>query len=193
VKELYHYLDATPTHSYLKMLYRYPQRAFPYQQLLDENRKRDRTQTEYDLPDTGIFDDGRWFDVVVEYAKAEAEDILMRVTVRNRGPERAVIHVAPQLCFRNNWSWKPGATLPSFCSRLEEPFWCGMWTRRTGMLDRRGAAEPFTGHETNQQRSMARQKAPTQGRVPEYIVHGRREAVNPSTTDQGGILAEAGD
>ena len=97
VKELYYYLDATPTHSYLKMLYKYPQREFPYAQLVEENRRRGKDQPEFELLDTGIFDDDRYFDVFVEYAKAGPEDILMRVTVHNRGPEAATIHLLPQL------------------------------------------------------------------------------------------------
>src|SRR5687768_17228078 len=92
VKEIYYYLDATPTHSYLKMLYKYPQREFPYAQLLEENRRRDKKQPEFELIDTGIFDDDRYFDVFVEYAKAGPEDILMLITVHNRGPEEAAIH-----------------------------------------------------------------------------------------------------
>src|SRR5437868_13792361 len=107
-KELYYYLDATPTHSYLKMLYKYPQREFPYERLVEENarRKGDSSQPEFDLLATGIFDDDRYFDVFIEYAKAGPEDILMRVTVHNRGPEAATIHLLPQLWFRNAWSWK---------------------------------------------------------------------------------------
>ena len=114
VKELYHYLDATPTHSYLKMLYKYPQREFPYRQLVEENarRKGDASQPEFELLDTGIFDDDRYFDVFTEYAKAGPEDILMRVTVHNRGPEEATIHLLPQLWFRNTWSWKQNSGKP---------------------------------------------------------------------------------
>jgi Glycosyl hydrolase family 63 C-terminal domain len=112
VKEVYYYLDATPTHSYLKYLYKYPQRAFPYTQLIEENRRRGKTQPEFELIDTGIFDDDRYFDVFVEYAKAGHEDIFMQVTVRNRGPETATIHVLPQLWFRNTWSWREGARRP---------------------------------------------------------------------------------
>jgi len=112
VKEIYYYLDATPTNSYLKMLYKYPQREFPYAQLLEENQRRGKDQPEFELLDTGIFDDDRYFDVFVEYAKASPEDILMRITVHNRGPEAASIHVIPQLWFRNTWSWKKGADKP---------------------------------------------------------------------------------
>jgi hypothetical protein len=111
-KELYYYLDATPTHSYLKMLYKYPQREFPYAQLAEENRRRGKDQPEFELLDTGIFDDDRYFDVFVEYAKAGPDDILMFVTAHNRGPETATIHLLPQLWFRNTWSWRNGAAKP---------------------------------------------------------------------------------
>ncbi|MGE0552510.1 MAG: glucosidase [Gemmatimonadales bacterium] len=105
VKELYYFLDATPSHSYLKMLYKYPQAAFPYQDLVEENRRRGIGAPEYELLDTGVFDEDRYFDVVVEYAKTGPDDLLMRVTLENRGPEAATIHVLPQLWFRNTWSW----------------------------------------------------------------------------------------
>ncbi|MCL4792194.1 MAG: glucosidase, partial [Gammaproteobacteria bacterium] len=99
VKELYYYLDATPTHSYLRMLYKYPQAGFPYARLLDENRQRGISGPEYELMDTGVFDDDRYFDVFVEYAQATPEDILMRITAVNRGPEAAPLHILPQLWF----------------------------------------------------------------------------------------------
>ena len=112
VKELYYYLDATPTHSYLKMLYKYPQEEFPYSQLVEENHRRGKDQPEFELLDTGIFSDDRYFDVFVEYAKAGPEDLLMLVTIHNRGPEQATIHILPQLWFRNTWSWKANSTKP---------------------------------------------------------------------------------
>ncbi|HEU4694996.1 MAG TPA: hypothetical protein VFS23_41805, partial [Vicinamibacterales bacterium] len=105
VKEYYFYLDSTPTHSYMKYLYKYPQAEYPYEAILNANRTRDKKSSEYELLDTGIFDQDRYFDVVVEYAKAEPEDILVRITVHNRGPEPAAIHVLPTLWFRNTWSW----------------------------------------------------------------------------------------
>jgi hypothetical protein len=105
VKELYYYLDATPTHSYLKMLYKYPQQEFPYEALLAENRRRSRKDPEYELQDTGIFNDNKYFDVFIEYAKASPQDILMKITVFNRGTEPAPIHILPTLWFRNTWSW----------------------------------------------------------------------------------------
>ncbi len=113
VKELYYYLDATPTHSYLKMLYKYPQGLFPYEQLLAENRRRGRDDPEYELLDTGVFADNRYFDVFIEYAKASPVDVLMQVTAWNRGPAAAEIHLLPQLWFRNTWSWKAGSRRPT--------------------------------------------------------------------------------
>ncbi|MCY2968811.1 MAG: glucosidase [Planctomycetota bacterium] len=112
VKELYYYLDATPTHSWLRMLYKYPQREFPYHQLLAESRSRGRLDPEFELLDTGIFDDDRYFDVFVEYSKEGPQDILMRIEVHNRGPAAATIHLLPQLWFRNTWSWSEGAERP---------------------------------------------------------------------------------
>jgi hypothetical protein len=105
VKECYFYLDGTPTHSYLKALYKYPQREYPYAWLVEENRRRGKSDSEFELADTGVFDDGRYFDVTAEYAKATPEDILIRVTIANRGPEAASLHVLPTLWFRNTWSW----------------------------------------------------------------------------------------
>ncbi len=105
VKEYYFYLDSTPTHSYMKYLYKYPQREYPYGDLIETNKRRSREDMEYELLDTGIFDDDRYFDVFVEYAKSEPEDLLIKITVHNRGPEAAQIHLLPTLWFRNTWSW----------------------------------------------------------------------------------------
>jgi hypothetical protein len=113
VKEYYFYLDSTPTHSYMKYLYKYPQREFPYGELVETNRRRSREELEYELIDTGVFDDDRYFDVFLEYAKGGPDDILIRVTVHNRGPEAARLHVLPTLWFRNTWSWKAGTPKPS--------------------------------------------------------------------------------
>src|SRR5205085_1555211 len=112
VKEYYFYLDSTPTHSYMKYLYKYPQAEFPYARLVEENRRRDKLSTEFELIDTGIFDDDRYFDVFVEYAKASPEDILVRINVVNRGPETAELRVLPALWFRNTWSWNGDAARP---------------------------------------------------------------------------------
>src|SRR3954453_16553315 len=113
VKELYYYLDSTPTHSYMKYLYKYPQAAFPYSDLVEENRRRGRAGREYELLDTGVFDEDRYFDVFVEYAKAGVEDICVRIEVANRGPDAAELDLLPTLWFRNTWSWGKGATAPS--------------------------------------------------------------------------------
>ena len=113
VKEVYHYLDATPSHAYLRARYRYPQRPFPYERLVAESARRTRDDPEFELADTGVFDDGRWFDVVVEYAKADADDIVIRIAATNRGPESSPLHLLPTLWFANTWSWgrdpRPGA------------------------------------------------------------------------------------
>jgi hypothetical protein len=113
VKELYYYLDATPSHSYLKMLYKYPQAEFPYGWLVAENHRRTRLDPEFELIDTGLFDQNRYFDVFVEYAKADTEDILIRITVHNRGPEQASLHLLPTLWFRNTWDWGYSNVQPS--------------------------------------------------------------------------------
>src|SRR5689334_1906766 len=105
VKEYYYYLDSTPTHSYMKMLYKYPQRAFPYADLVETNRRRGKLEPEYELIDTGVFDEDRYFDVFIEYAKADPNDMLIRISATNRGPEPAELHLLPTLWFRNTWSW----------------------------------------------------------------------------------------
>jgi len=183
VKELYYHLDATPTNSYLKMLYKYPQREYPYQHLVDENRRRTRSQPEYELLDTGLFDDDRYFDVFVEYAKGAPDDMLMLVTVVNRGPDPATLHVLPQLWFRDTWTWKPGAPKPSI--RLAD----GALVAEHGRLGEYrllAAGSPewlFTENETNFKRLFGLE---TPGHVKdafhEYVVNGNRAAVNPSLT-----------
>ncbi len=112
VKEYYYYLDSTPTHSYMKALYKYPQSPFPYSDLAGTNRARSRTESEYELIDTGIFDQNRYFDIFIEYAKNDVDDILVRATVINRGPDRATLHLLPTVWFRNTWSWGYGAPRP---------------------------------------------------------------------------------
>src|SRR5690349_6107901 len=112
VKEYYFYLDSTPTHSYMKYLYKYPQREFPYCDLVSCNKQRSRDDCEYELLDTGVFDQDRYFDVFIEYAKVDADDILIRVSAHNRGPEAATIHLLPTLWFRNTWSWGDEGSKP---------------------------------------------------------------------------------
>ena len=105
VKEYYFYLDSTPTHSYMQMLYKYPQAEFPYKALVDENRRRGRSQPEFELYDSGVFRENRYFDIFTEYAKGSDEDIFIRITAWNRGPDPATLHLLPTLWFRNTWSW----------------------------------------------------------------------------------------
>ena len=182
VKELYYYLDATPTHSYLKMLYKYPQREFPYAQLVEENRRRGKDQPEFELLDTGIFDDDRYFDVFVEYAKAGPEDILMQVTVHNRGPEAADIYLLPQLWFRNTWSWnnsgKPSLTRTQRAAVLARHAVLGDYVLRCD-----GQAEfLFCDNETNFHRLFGfaiPAGCHFKDAFHEYVVHGNRAAVNP--------------
>src|SRR5467141_2945132 len=112
VKEYYFYLDSTPTHSYMKYLYKYPQNAYPYADLIETNRRRGRNDWEYELLDTGVFNDDRYFDVFVEYAKATPNDILIQITIENRGPEAANLRLLPTIWFRNIWSWKAGEPRP---------------------------------------------------------------------------------
>ena len=153
VKEHYFYLDATPTHSYLKMLYKYPQRAYPYADLVAENGRRGEDTLEYELLDTGVFADDRYFDVFVEYAQAEPGDILMKITAWNRGPLDADLHLIPQLVLRNTWTWEPGAIKPGLRAIKNngvaiEPAELGM-----ACLYYDGAAELlFTENETNMPR-----------------------------------------
>jgi hypothetical protein len=120
VKEYYFYLDSTPTHSYMKYLYKYPQAAYPYTNLVETSRHRSRHAFEYELLDTGVFDQDRYFDVFVEYAKAAPEDIFIHITIYNRGPDVATVHVLPTLWFRNRWSWSTTPTT-AMCSRSNAP------------------------------------------------------------------------
>ena len=113
VKEYYFYLDSTPTHSYMKYLYKYPQSAFPYEDLIETNRRRGKQEFEYELLDTGVFDQDRYFDVFVEYAKESPRDLLIRITIHNRGPDPSRLHVLPTLWFRNSWSSSSGAERPA--------------------------------------------------------------------------------
>ncbi|HWZ21641.1 MAG TPA: hypothetical protein VNW06_03245, partial [Cytophagaceae bacterium] len=120
VKEYYYYLDSTPTHSYMKFLYKYPQNKFPYEDLVDENRRRGKDKPEYELMDTGIFDDNKYFDVFTEYAKTDMEDICIRITIHNRGKEPAPIHILPTIWFRNFWSFLPGDYKPTITAGVNK-------------------------------------------------------------------------
>jgi hypothetical protein len=181
VKEYWFYLDATPTHSYLKALYKYPQAEYPYGHLLEENRRRGMTQPEYELIDTGIFEGSRYFDVFVEYAKASPEDMLIEIAVFNRGPEAATLDVLPTLWYRNTWSWD-GSPRPSLEARdggigLEDE----VYGER--VLYCPPAAELlFTENDTNMERIFgAPNAAPyVKDAFHSFLIGGRRDAVNPA-------------
>jgi hypothetical protein len=184
VKEYYFYLDSTPTHSYMKYLYKYPQRAYPYDDLVSTNRKRARSDFEYELIDTGVFDDDRYFDVFVEYAKETPEEILVAITVWNRGPEPATLHVLPTLWFRNTWSWNKDATRP-IIKQVEEPnnTLVSAWHPELGERFLHCQGEPefiFTENETNQERlfGTANSSPYVKDGINSFVVHGQQEAVN---------------
>ncbi len=194
VKEYYFYLDSTPTHSYMKYLYKYPQAAYPYAQLVEENRKRGKRDPEYELMDTGVFNDNRYFDVFMEYAKAAPEDILIKITAWNRGPEEARLDLLPTMWFRNIWSFggkhghpklwrikdysmgdRPAAAVVA----AQESRYGARW------LLAEGASEMlFTENETNFQRVFNFPNATpyVKDSFHDYLVHGAREAVNPAQT-----------
>jgi hypothetical protein len=181
VKEYYFYLDNTPTHSYMKCLYKYPQAAFPYEQLVEENVRRGRLDPEYELADTGIFNGSRYFDVFVEYAKASPEDISIRIQVFNRGPEAAELHLLPTIWFRNRWSWgypveKPELRLGDGDIELDEPH----YGRR--FLYAEGQPEwLFTENETDASVLWGGKNAGpyTKDAFGRYLIGGERDAVNP--------------
>jgi len=185
VKEYYFYLDSTPTHSYMKYLYKYPQTAFPYTDLVQTNRRRSRYEPEYELIDTGVFDEDRYFDVVVEYAKAEPDDLLIRITAINRGSESAMLHILPTLWFRNTWSvatLKPGLALTDDPDRsvVIAASHTDLGTRY--LYCERPTEVVFTDNETNTARLFGTPNASpwTKDAFHEYVVHGRRDAVNPA-------------
>ncbi len=189
VKEYYFYLDSTPTHSYMKFLYKYPQAEFPYGRLVEENRRRGKREREFELMDTGVFDDDRYFDVFVEYAKAGAEDILVRVTAHNRGPEAAELRLLPTLWFRNTWSWNGEAKRPQVSKGKSLKGAAVLEAERKQYGRRRlvceGAPELlFTENETNSERlyGVANASPYVKDGINDYIVHGKTEAVNPAQT-----------
>ncbi len=183
VKEYYFYLDSTPTHSYMKYLYKYPQREYPYRDLVETNARRSREEMEYELLDTGIFDDDRYFDVFVEYAKGDPEDVLIKVSVHNRGPEAAQLHVLPTLWYRNTWSWGEDQPKPVLREADKEAIQASHPQLGEHTLQCEGAAELlFTENESNASRLWG-QASPSpyvKDAFHEYVIAGRREAVNPS-------------
>jgi len=188
VKEYYYFLDSTPTHAYMKALYKYPQRAFPYEQLVAVNRDRGRNQPEYELIDTGVFAEDRYFDVLVEYAKTAPRDILVRITATNRGPDAAPLHLLPTLWFRNTWSWAADAVRPRLyaaaaadagerCVRAEHPRLGSYWLACQGSPDLL-----FTENETNAQRlwGVPNPTPYVKDGIGNAVVGGESDAVNPA-------------
>ncbi|MCL4851939.1 MAG: glucosidase, partial [Bryobacteraceae bacterium] len=186
VKEYYFYLDSTPTHSYMRYLYKYPQGAYPYTDLVETNRRCGRCDPEYELIDTGIFNDDRYFDVTIEYAKAEPEDILIRITAANRGPDDAPLHVLPTLWFRNIWLRSEVSDRPLMRIAERDDAFSRVTTSHpllgNFVLSCEGSVQVlFTNNENNNERLFGtpnRTKYVKDG-INNYIVHGTREAVNP--------------
>src|ERR1043165_9464698 len=193
VKEYYFYLDSTPTHSYMKHLSKYPQDEFPYGDLVNENRRRGRDAPEYELMDTGVFDDNRYFDVLVEYAKAEAEDILVRIQVTNRASQHAHLQLLPTIWFRNRWSWGYGNPRPVISRKMApvdeaaddatielDHFYYG----RRFLYCEGAPSLLFTENETNNQRlfQVGNDSKHVKDGINDYVVQGARDAVNPEQT-----------
>src|SRR5258705_9568620 len=184
LKEYYFYLDSTPTHSYMKYLYKYPQAEFPYSQLVEENRRRGKDAPEFELIDTGIFNDDRYFDVFVEYAKADVEDLLIKISAVNRGPDAAQINLLPTVWFRNTWSWnnqngksRPRLSRDGSVIELSHPELGRRWLYCDGTPELL-----FTENETNTQRLFNAPNATlfVKDAINDYVVHGKQQAVNPA-------------
>src|SRR5580700_224203 len=185
VKEIYYYLDCTPTHSYMKFLYKYPQAEFPYARLYGENRRRTRIDPEFELIDTGIFDSNRYFDIQVEYAKAGVDDILIRITVTNRGPEKAHLHLLPTVWFRNTWSWTFNAPRP-FMKRLGDST-IQIEDQTLGTFELAlDSSQPllFTENESNAQAlwGLGNGQPFVKDAFHRRIIHNEMGAVNPAET-----------
>jgi len=194
VKEYYFYLDSTPTHSYMKYLYKYPQAAFPYEDLINTNRGRSKDELEYELLDTGIFDEDRYFDVFVEYAKVDPTDLLLKISVANRGPETAELQLLPTLLFRNTWSWPDGGTKPVL-EKIENSEGSVVHAYHTDSLLKQYLEEYylycdrpvpllFTENESNNKRLFNTNNASpyVKDGINNYLVNGQTDAVNPAQT-----------
>ena len=185
-KEVWHYLDSTPTHSYLRALYKYPQAEFPYQKLIEESARRSKLEREFELVDTGIFDEGRYFDVTAEYAKAAPDDVLIRLTLTNRGPESAPLHVLPTVWFRNTWVWggtQEGSSLKPRMSLLDDHLLTAQHETLRAFRFAIDTLAPwlFTENETNNERIFGSPNLSpyVKDAFHEAVVHGRQETVNP--------------
>ncbi len=195
VKEYYFYLDSTPTHSYMKYLYKYPQAAYPYADLVNTNRQRTRRDFEYELLDTGVFNSDRYFDVFVEYAKETPEDILIQITAWNRGPEAAELHILPTLWFRNTWSWFPNTPKPELKAAKTGKGYKLIAASHHALGERylycEGASSLlFTENETNQERLFGSPNATpfVKDGINNHLVNGQAQSVNP---EQQGTKAAA--
>jgi len=187
VKEYYYYLDSTPTHSYMKFLYKYPQSEFPYAWLVEENKRRGRNEFEFELMDTGVFDADRYFDVFVEYAKASPEDILIQITAYNRGLDAAELHLLPTFWFRNTWAWNGGADRPALTSatlagnaaviEAQHAYYGKRWLLCEGMPELL-----FTENETNNKRlfGVDNRSPYLKDGINDCVVYGNRDGVNPA-------------
>lgn len=189
VKEYYFYLDSTPTHSYMKYLYKYPQAAFPYADLVEISSRRSRQEFEYELIDTGAFDHNRYFDVFVEYAKESPEDLLIQIIIHNRGPESAVLHVLPTLWFRNEWSWQKATDRPNLQQIADGPAGSIVRADHANLGQRHLYCEGrvpvlFTENETNAQRlfGVSNRTPYVKDAFHSYVVQGQQDAVNPAKT-----------
>jgi hypothetical protein len=189
VKEYYFYLDNTPTHSYMKMLYKYPYTAFPYERLVTENRNRNRHDPEFELLDTGIFEGDRYFDIFVEYAKVSPEDIVIKITASNRGEETRTLHLLPTLWFRDTWSWKDGEEKPRLRAVNDNKIEANHPSLGTRWLYSQNVNQLlFTENATNTEITFGTPNAYpyVKDSINDYIVHGKTEAVNP---DRSGTKA----
>ena len=183
-KEYYFYIDSTPTHSYMKYLYKYPQREFPYRDLVETNRRRSRQEFEYELIDTGVFDDNRYFDVFLEYAKASPDDILIRITVHNRGPESARLHLLPTLWYRNTWSWPSGTSKPILRGDAGVIHAAHPELGEYALYCDAAPELLFTENESNAQQLWGQPNASpwVKDAFHQYVISGNTGAVNPAVT-----------
>ena len=189
VKEYYFYLDSTPTHSYMKYLYKYPHAAYPYESLIHINAQRTRHEMEYELIDTGVFDQDRYFDCFVEYAKESTEDILIRITIYNRGPEPAALHVLPTIWFRNTWAWQKKLTRPVLKQGKQKPGLSSIIASHPELGERSLFCEGdpsllFTQNETNTERiwGVPNTLPYVKDGINHFVVNDRKDAVNPERT-----------
>ena len=189
VKEYYFYVDSTPTHSYMRYLYKYPQVAYPYLDLIETNRRRSRHDLEYELLDTGVFNEDRYFDVFVDYAKQDPEDVLIQISVTNRGPDPAALHVLPALWFRNTWSFWAGTSKPSLKQVVSQKGVSIAAASHVDLGERYLYCDGdvpllFTENETNNERLFGGQNASpyVKDGINDYVIQGHKNAVNPART-----------